>query len=357
MFATACYVTAMASYFARKDSPFYWIRVKRPDGTWHQRSSGLRMDEKGSIRRISQLVAEETAKEAFEEDGSSAFFKQWVPQWINYHYTNGFSKVRCNNAWAHLSVFFATRKVRHPGEVTYAICHDYVRWRTSEAAESEGRRRAAWNTAVMEMRVLGAIMQESLRRGWIVANPCARLGLPKRKGKEKQVITPTEEKMVFAELRSRGSPDWMEESFLVAMRQGCRLREVEVPLERIDTKKMVVTFKVKGGGLHCAPLHKDLLPLVAKAKAQKRSVLVKLPAQPSPRWGKFFKSVGLNVCFHCTRVTVVTRLCEAGFSESQTMAYVGHVSELVHDLYRKMRPVAVAHLGDVLSPQTRRRKK
>jgi hypothetical protein len=338
----------MASYYTRKDSPYYWIRVKRVDGTWGQRSSGLRADEKGSIRKISQLVTEETAKEAFDEDGSSAFFNQWVPQWIGYHYTNRFSLVRCNNAWAHLSAFFKSRRVRHPGEVSYSLCHDYVRWRTSSNVENAGKRTAAWNTAVMEMRVLGAIMQESLRRGWIVANPCARLGLPKRPAAEKLVITRDEEALVFTELRKRGKPEWMEECFLVAMRQGCRLREVEIPMERIDTKAMVVTFKVKGGGLHCAPLHKDLLPLVEKARVQNRTVLVTLPAQPSPRWGKFFKLIGLDVCFHCTRVTVVTRLCEAGFSESQTMAYVGHVSELVHSLYRKMRPVAVAHLGDVL---------
>ncbi len=294
------------------------------------------------------MVAAETAKEAFDEDGSGAFLKQWVPQWIGYHYKNQFSETRCNNAWAHLSVFFASRRVKHPGEVTYAICHDYVRWRVSAKALDEGRRVAAWNTAVMEVRVLGAIMQEALRRGMIVANPCARLGLAKIVSKEKRVIDKDEEELIFRELKQKSKPEWMAEVFLVAMRQGCRLREVMVPLERIDTEKMVITFKVKGGGLHCAPLHKDLLPLVAKARREKRKVLVPLPAQPSPRWGKFFKSIGLDLCFHCTRVTVVTRLCEGGFSESQTMAYVGHASELVHALYRKMRPVAVAHLGDVL---------
>lgn len=142
---------------------------------------------------------------------------------------------------------------------------------------------------------------------------------------------------------------WMEESFLVAMRQGCRLREIQVPMDRIDVKGMVITFKVKGGKLHAAPLHKDLLPLVKKAKAEKRVCLVELPEQPSPRWQKFFNAIGLgHLCFHCTRVSVVTRLCEAGFSESQTMAYVGHASEAVHAVYRKMRPVAVAKLGDVL---------
>lgn len=196
---------------------------------------------------------------------------------------------------------------------------------------------------------MGAVMQESLRRGWVVANPFARLGLSKREGKQKRAITREEEKIIFDALRTRNLARWMEESFLVAMRQGCRLKEVEVPLEQIDVKSMVVVFNVKGGKQHAAPLHKDLLPLVAKAKKEKRGVLVRLPQQPSPRWGEFFASIGMDdLCFHCTRVTVVTRLCEAGFSESQTMAYVGHASEAVHAIYRKMRPTALASLGSVL---------
>jgi integrase len=192
-------------------------------------------------------------------------------------------------------------------------------------------------------------MQESLRRGWVQANPCARLGLRKKLPKQKRAITREEEAMIFSVMKKRNKVSWMQESFLVAMRQGCRMREVAVPMEQIDTATMVVVFDAKGAKKHSAPLHKDLLPLVKKALKEGRKTLVELPAQPSPRWIKFFKSIGLDdLCFHCTRVTVVTRLCEAGFSESQTMAYVGHTSELVHAIYRKMRPTAVAKLGDVL---------
>ena len=306
----------------------------------------------GSLRRIHQLVAEETAKEAVDSaDGASVMFRRWVPGWIEYNYSNLKSRQRCENAWAHVSVFFAKRGITHPMDVTYAVAHEYVRWRTSDkVAAEEGRRVAAWNTAVMEERFLGSMMQESLRRGWVTANPCARLGLARRTPKEKPAITREEEVVIFRELKARRSESpWMEEAFLVAIRQGCRLREVQVPLHRVDVKGMVITFKVKGGKFHPAPLHKDLLPLVAKAVAEKRECLVELPEQPSPRFAKFFNAIGMgHLCFHCTRVSVVSRLCEAGFSESQTMAYVGHASEAVHAVYRRMRPVAVAALGDVL---------
>jgi integrase len=117
----------------------------------------------------------------------------------------------------------------------------------------------------------------------------------------------------------------------------------------VDEKAMAITFKIKGGSFFTAPLHKDLLPLVKKAREEKREVLIDVPPQASVRFGQFFERKKFEgLCFHCTRVTVVTRLCRAGFSESQTMAYVGHADALVHAIYRKLKPRDVAHLGDAL---------
>ena len=342
----------MASYYSRPRSPFYWIRYRKPDGSWGAKSSGVRKDTPGSLRTIHQMVGAETSKEKCDsETGLSALFTRWVPQWIEYKYTNEITRFRYQYAWAHLSMYLSMRRVTHPSEMTYALCHDYVQWRTSEeAAEDECRKPAAWNTAVKEMKVMGTIMQEALRRGWVIANPCAKLGFGTRNVSEKRAITIAEEKKIYKELHSkRKSCPWMEECFLVAMKQGCRLSEVQVPLDRIDTEAMSISFKIKGGRFHTAPLHKDLLPLVRKAREEKRAVLVPLPSGPSSWWCQFFDAIGLgDLCFHCTRVTVVTRLAEAGFSESQTMAYVGHSSYMVHALYRKMRPKAVASLGNVL---------
>lgn len=341
----------MASYYERKDSPFFWIRFRKPDSTWAARSSGVRVGSPGALREIAQMVAKETAKESMHDDsGSSAMFRHWVPLWIDYNYSNAKSRGRCLNAWAHISVFLASKKISHPAEVTYALGHEYVRWRTNETlTATEGRRLGAWNTAVMETRFFGAMMQEALRRGWVNANPFAKLGLAKREAKEKPVITVEEEEAIFKAFETYRGNSWMKEAFLVAMKQGCRLREVKVPLDRIDLKRMIIQFRIKGQRFHPAPLHKDLLPLVYQAIKEKRKHLVELPPQPSPKIAKFLKKIGLShLCFHCTRVTVVTRLCEAGFSESQTMAYVGHASATVHAIYRKTRPVAVAKLGDVL---------
>jgi hypothetical protein len=44
-----------------------------------------------------------------------------------------------------------------------------------------------------------------------------------------------------------------------------------------------------------------------------------------------------HLCFHCTRVTVITRLCRANVSESQAMRFVGHASETIHRVYQRLR--------------------
>jgi integrase len=309
----------------------------------------------GALRKVKAMTSEEGAKEAvLKGDGTTAFMSVWVPGWISYkaQTLSASSRERYDYAWGHLSEFLSAKKIKHPAEVSYSICHEYVRWRTDrKSAADDNRKVGSWNSAVMEVRVLGAILQESLRRGWIIANPCARLGLKKQPAKEKNEVSREEESFVLSELKTRGH-DWMHDAFLVAMRQGCRLAETEVPLSRIDETAMTITFWVKGGKYHVAPLHKDVLPVLRAARSAGRQKLVEFPHTPkdaSSKFTRFFRRVGLrHICFHCTRVTVVTRLCRAGFSESQSMGYVGHASDVVHAIYRKLKPKDLAHLGDAL---------
>lgn len=343
----------MASSFIRKDSPFYWVRFRKPDGTWGQRSSGLRVDDPLSSRRLQCLLAEETGKETLERnEGGSALFRRWVPVFMKERYTNLHTKSGFAMMWSAMALFLEERKVTHPAEVSYRLMMDYIRWRVAPSAESR-RRPVSRNTAITEVGRMGVLMQEAVRNGWVMANPCVRMGLrhdPVKK--EKRPITKEEERRIFNELKECKHGQWggwMGEMFLVAMRQGCRKSEVEVLLGEIDVKEMKIRFRIKGGRLHMAPLHKDLLPLVKRAVKEKRRVLVSVPPCASSRWRDLFDALGMpDLCFHCTRVTVITRLCEAGFSETQTMAYVGHSSASVHRIYQKIRPGALSQLGDAL---------
>ena len=297
------------------------------------------------------MVSEMTAREQEDKDeGAGALFREWVESWIDYEYDNEKTATRYHNAWAHLSMFLSRKKVIHPHEVTYQLCHEYMRWRIDkEKAEKEGRKACVWNTALTELRVLGAIEQEAVRRGYIMANPCARLRLGRKNTKEKPEITG--EQIIDIEEKLKKAPEWMRDAWLVGIKQGCRVSEVAVPMNDIDVNAKVITFHVKGKGdkTHSAPLHDDLLPLIAKAKKKKRKTLVELPFNPSKCWCQWFDKNGYEeISFHCLRVTVVTRLARAGYSESQTMEYVGHCSEMVHAIYRRLRPNDLHHLGAAL---------
>ena len=73
----------MASHYTRKGSPYYWLRVRRADGSWDSISSGIRIDQEGSKRKIQQRISDETAKEALmRDDGGSALLRAWVPGYL-----------------------------------------------------------------------------------------------------------------------------------------------------------------------------------------------------------------------------------------------------------------------------------
>ncbi len=348
-FVTLCYVKFMASHFPRKDSPFYWIRYRKPDGEWGSKSSGIKRATKGGLRKVRTMCDQLTAREQEDKDsGNGALFSEWVLSWIDYNYDNEKTAWRYRNAWTHLTAFFDLKGITHPNEVSYQLCHEYMRWRTDkDKADKEGRRACVWNTAITELRALGAIEQEAVRREYIMANPCARLKLGRRNTKEKREITSDEIELINEKLLK--ASEWMQDCWLVGIKQGCRLSEVQVPMKDIDEKAGVITFHVKGGKTHSAPLHPDLKPLIKKARKEERERLVTLPDNASKLFAQWFaRHIAEGISFHCVRVTVVTRLARAGHSEAQTMEYVGHCSDMVYSIYRKLRPADLKHLGDAL---------
>jgi integrase len=340
----------MASHYIRKASPFFWLRYQRTDGTWGDKTSGIRIDGDGSLRKIKQMVAQHTMNEIqFDKSGGSHRFDGWVPQFLGTHFPNAKTVARYMSAWSALSTYLDHRKIISPLQVTYRVCIDYPQFRTKPPEKIIRRR--SFNTALTELKVFSAILQEAVKRSYITANPCLRLGLRRTRPKQKPEITREEQQRIENELATRDQ--WMRDCWLVAMRQGCRLSETAVPITHIDTETGTVMFFTKGGRVHTAPLHDDLLPLLRVARRRKRATLVELPKYPAKKWHQFFKRIGLpHLSFHCTRVTVVTRLARKGHTMTQTKAYVGHASDTVHAIYQRLAPADVRHLGEALSSPT-----
>lgn len=339
----------MASYYLKKNSKFFYVSYIDEDGKRRAKSSGIRCDAEGAMAKIISYVKELDKLErlASKTSGGMGTFLDWVPGFIE-SYSSAETRKRYLSAWDHLSFFFKLRGVRNPSQVTYEVIMAYLGFRVDKKmGERFGRRVARRNTALLEIKFLSRIMTEAMRRGYVLANPCGQLGLKRETTRGKREITAAEEKKIWGALAGR--PEWMRDCFLVGMKQGCRLSEVQVPLKRIDFENRTIRFRTKGGKWHDAPLHKDVEKLARKALKEGRELLVELPKNASRIWQFFFDSIGLDdITFHCTRVTVVTRLARAGFSEVQSMQYVGHASDVVHAIYRKLKAQDVAQLGDAL---------
>lgn len=104
-FTTLYYVSPMASYYKRKDSPYYWVGVMRPDGRRKYRATKIRHDQPGALRRILEYVRglEKEEQMARNEDGRQ-LFKAWVPAFLEEFQREG-TRRRYQVAWRHLDLF------------------------------------------------------------------------------------------------------------------------------------------------------------------------------------------------------------------------------------------------------------
>jgi integrase len=327
----------MASFFKRAGSPFYQLKVKR-GGEWVMQSSGIRVDAVDGLRRIKKLAHEESAKE-MEQHSSHGW--GWVPVFLRTQF-GGSPKtlIRYAEAWTALEVYLAEKKIYGPREVTHTLCLGYPDWRV----QSDKMKPCKWNTALTELKVFSRILSGAIQREMIHANPCFRLGLRRRDVHVKPEITAAEQKVIESALRHERP--WMRDSWTIAMCQGVRLNETNCPLSRIDLKMGTISVIGKGGHVHTAPLHPQVAVIARTAiKVGRDTLLDILPKKASLRWSRFFDKLGMkHLTFHSTRVTVVTRLARAGESKPKVMAYVGHASETVNDVYMRLSAPDVAGL-------------
>ncbi|PAW76789.1 MAG: hypothetical protein B9S32_13710 [Verrucomicrobia bacterium Tous-C9LFEB] len=335
----------MASILNRKDSGWYWIKVKAPDGTWKAEATRIRKDDSRAERKLKLLIAEKETEEHRTELGGGGGW-DWVAGYMRIRY-HGSPKThrRILEAWTSLVMWFDDNKLFGPRDVTHAHCLQYPGWRTNQPKER--MQKAGWNTALMELKVLGMILQQAVVRNIIIANPAARLGLRRETVKKKPEITGTQQAQI--ELALKTAPQWMRDSWLISMRQGVRISETAIPMHQIDLARKTLYVIGKGRKVHAAPLHEDLIPLIKEAKKKKLKVLVELPRNPSKCWSQWFhKNNFTDLSFHSTRVTVITRLLRVGHSKAHVQAYVGHASETIQDIYNRLSAPDVRHLGAAL---------
>jgi hypothetical protein len=333
----------MASSYIRPGSRFYWVKWRSADRIEREPTTvehGL----PGARRRIEAVVAQCVLKEAMApKKGASDRWEAWALDYLKERYEKTGSWPNVELAHRDLLVFFKTYKISSPRQVTYELAAKFIPWRTSTKEIPAVKK----NTARMRFVYLSALMGEAVRRGYALFNPCKDIRVKREPSKEKQEITADDQKTIEEALKK--APDKMQKQWTIMMRQGCRIAETAVPLSRIDLDQNTITFRIKGGRLHTARIHNDLVPLVEEARARGEETLVAPSLRgDTSRWVEFFRKLKMPYSSHCCRVTVITRLLRGGINPALVSAFIGH-SEEINRIYRRLKPPDAVHLLDILA--------
>jgi integrase len=342
----------MASLYRRKRSPYWWIEYIDAVGERRQESTKLCHDSPAQSRRAIQLRNDLTTREisarTFSRDGAETW-SAWVPRFFEQRYSaSPLTLVRAREAWHNLSAFLNEKGISVPRQLDRQHVRDFIEWRRQAHPEC-GTHEGAKNTALLEIKFLGLIVDEAIASGFCSTNPCHRLGVGRDEPKRKSAITEAEHRLILRELKTE--PEWMRTSYKIAWEQGCRFSETIIPLSDVDLGRNVLRLRTKGNKNSAAevPLSPRLRPLFRRFVRQSRKITFEKPIMPGKAWWKFFQRIGLpHLSFHCTRVTFITRCYEAGLSEPDVMRICLHASTTVHRIYPRL-PAASKHLQGLMS--------
>lgn len=325
----------MASVYPRKGSRFWWIRYRDANGKRKAISSGIDKRLPGSKSLAKAEAAKHLADEALvPRVNEKEAWAAWAGVYMEERYKGTGSHRNATVALRDLLTYFAENGIRTPRMVNYQNAAGFIPWRIGKKP-GRGLPRITLNTARLRFLYFRILMAEAVRRKFASFNVCRDVAVRGERPKEKLEITEDDEKKIESALKT--APEWMQDQWLVMMRQGCRIAETRCPLPQIDTQRMTITFRVKGGRFHTAALHHDLLPIVYKARAQGRLLLIEGSPNDAARWCDFFKALKLPYSSHCCRVTVITRLLRESHSAALVSAFIGHTEE-INRIYRRLKP-------------------
>ena len=326
----------MACTIKRPGSPYWYIQFTDAKCQRRREATRFRIGVGSETRKARELAAEYTLKERKRpKKEARENWNEWVGDYIAGLRLSPLSIIRYQASWESLLKFLKDRDITGPRFVSYALCMDYLSWRKKNAA---GRKKpASHNTAILELKVLGLVMGEAVRRDYCQANPCRELRIPRDKPREKPELTDEQIDTIRTALKTK--PEWMSDAFELSIHHGCRLSECRVPLGDVDFERGLIHFrKTKGDKPFTVPIHPGILPLLKRKAASGAPFVSDVPRNDSKPFHSLFKRLGLvGVSFHSTRVTVVSRMARSPEIKPElARRYVNHSSELVHRIYQRI---------------------
>lgn len=329
----------MASLFRKNQSAFWFLKYRDDAGIWRMASTGLRADDPEQTAQARKIRALAEAKE-HDRRARDVVRDGWdfADQFLRSHCKNPRTFERYAGAWKWIGLFLAEHRIQGPAALRYVDAERFVSWRVG-FVKRHGKKQVCRNSALTDFKVLRLICGEAVRLGMINGSPLAAVKLKRDQPREKRRLADHEIQTIRRALQS--FPEWMFDSFEIALHTGCRLRETQIPMQLIDIGRLKITFPSPKGGRARAfsvPIDDALIPTLERMKRDGRKVTCALPPFVSKLWRKFFDGIGLHdVSFHCLRVTRINKLFESNVPRELAMRLVNHSSEAVHKIYLRER--------------------
>ena len=236
-------------------------------------------------------------------------------------------------SWNILSAWLRGEQIFHPAQLTYQACQDFF---TRQLQVYRG------SSVRLQKALLSLVVKEAMRRGYTLHNPVALVRIQWAPPRQKLEITEAHLERILFELKA--CPQWMQDSFAVALHTGCRWGETcfDVRADYQEDRRLLTFPRPKGGvsRAYTVPVNDHLHALIMDWRGRGRQWSVECPeTQPAWRWSAFFKDIGLGqYCFHCLRVTYVSRGARAGVPENVMRMLVNHAGPTVHRIYQRYEP-------------------
>jgi integrase len=333
----------MASVYVRGNK--MWMAY-RDQGKWHNRSTGYSAKNPIEKRNVKLLCAEQTRRERLEAPITAAGGWEWVDSWLDTRW-QGQTGYQYRKIWRKLQEWLTEKKLVNPHSVTREHCLGYTAWRMAQDVKR--------NTAIIEAKFLGQILEEAINQKRCTANPARKLGLKREAVEGKRAWTDSELALVDAELKKTDPYGWMRVTYLLGRYQAARIGSCAVPLWCIDLELKTITYPQPKGGKERAytqPIDARLLPELREIVVHRKKLGAKTlcdlpefekvkdeaydgPGAASFEWRKFLDGLGIkDVSHHDLRRTWVTKAALAGVPESVACRFSNHSSVTVHRIYQ-----------------------
>ena len=197
------------------------------------------------------------------------------------------------------------------------------------------------NTALDDIRLLRMVLNEAISRKILLENVTLKHKILRDDTEEKPEFT--DEQITLIRIALKKEREWMGIAFEIALRSGMRHGDTQIRRSNVNFETGEIKVPHPKGGARKAFTHaasETLLVYLRQLFDDGRKVTWTLPKGTLPGlvWRKFFDSVKLPhpACFHCTRVSYVSRGARAGIPESVMCEQVNHDDTLVHRIYKRM---------------------